>query len=368
MTAHSYFDWPVYGLGNADKSARLAAVLTDSTWSHYGRCDPYARILKAHGYQPGSKFSMQEIPFLPVRLFKTYELSSVPPEQVFKVLTSSGTTSQQVSRIVLDRDTAAAQTRTLVTILQQFLGKARLPMLIIDHPGVIKKRDSFSARQAGILGLSSFGRDHTYALKDADMSPDLEAIRAFIARHPGERVLLFGFTFMVWKYFHQALEGVTDIPQFENATLIHSGGWKKLQEEAVDNDSFKNKLRARFNIGAIHNFYGMVEQVGSIFMECEHGRLHAPAFADVLIRDARDWSVLPPNQIGLVQVLSALPSSYPGHSLLTEDVGEWLGVDDCPCGRLGRTFRIHGRIARAELRGCSDTHAADVSTIHGAAQ
>jgi hypothetical protein len=193
-------------------------------------------------------------------------------------------------------------------------------------------------------------------LKDADMTPDIDAIKEFIERNRGKRVFLFGFTFMVWKYFFQVLKDLPDHPVFEDAVLIHSGGWKKLQDEAIDNDSFKLAIRSKFNIASIHNFYGMVEQVGSIFMECEHGRLHAPAFADVIIRDARDWSVLPIGKPGLVQVLSSIPESYPGHSLLTEDVGEVSGFDDCPCGRLGRTFRIHGRVARAELRGCSDTH------------
>ena len=154
----------------------------------------------------------------------------------------------------------------------------------------------------------------------------------------------------------QALRALPDPPRFENAVLIHSGGWKKLQDEAVGNDEFKAALAEVLNIGRVHNFYGMVEQVGSIFMECEAGRLHAPVFADVLIRDAQTWQALPPGRTGLIQVLSVLPHSYPGHSLLTEDVGELLGVDDCPCGRLGHTLRVHGRVARAEVRGCSDTH------------
>ena len=59
---------------------------------------------------------------------------------------------------------------------------------------------------------------------------------------------------------------------------------------------------------------------------------------------------------GIVQVLSPLPGSYPGHSLLTEDTGVLLGEDDCPCGRLGKYFSIIGRIPRAEIRGCSDTY------------
>jgi hypothetical protein len=351
-----FFELPPYGVPQADKAARMGAALSALTAHHRAHCAPYDELLAARGEPAGAQYALEQVPFIPVQLFKRYELRSVPEEQVFKVLTSSGTTGQQVSRIVLDRDTAAAQTTALVRIVQQFLGKARLPMLVIDHPGVIKNRQSFSARGAGILGLSNFGRDHTYALKDEDMTPDVEAIRAFLDKYRGQTVFLFGFTFMVWKYLLQALRELPDPPRFDNAILIHSGGWKKLQDEAVSNEQFKQALADVLNIRQVHNFYGMVEQVGSIFMECEHGRLHAPVFADVLVRDARTWEVLPPGQPGLIQVLSVLPQSYPGHSLLTEDVGELIGVDDCPCGRHGSTLKVHGRVARAEVRGCSDTH------------
>jgi hypothetical protein len=285
---------------------------------------------------------------------------SISPDQVFKVLTSSGTTAQQVSRIFLDRDTSMAQTRALVLIFQQFLGKARLPMLIIDHPGVIKKQHSFSARGAGILGFSSFGRDHTYAFRDDDLTLDFDSISAFVERHKGSRMLLFGFTFMVWKFFQQVMKEMPDSPLFTDAILVHGGGWKKMLDENIDNAAFKSALFDRFNLAAIHDFYGMVEQAGSVFVECVHGRLHAPVFADILVRDARDWSVLPEGKSGLLQVLSLIPTSYPGHSLLTEDVGELTGIDDCPCGRLGRTFLVHGRISQAEERGCSDTHSSRI--------
>ncbi|MFK2892644.1 acyl-protein synthetase [Dyella flagellata] len=349
---------PVYGLPKLEKSQLLAEILTRLTWHHASACPPYARILEAHGHSGPRPFALEDIPFLPVRLFKDYELSSIPDDQRFKVLTSSGTTSQRVSKIILDRNTSTLQTRALISILQQFLGKARLPMLIIDHPGVIKDRKTFSARGAGILGLSNFGRNHAYALRDEDLAPDMETIARFMQAHRGQRILLFGFTFMVWKHFYKPILDSGISLSFEDAILIHSGGWKKLQEEAVENEIFKASLKQALNITAVHNFYGMVEQVGSIFMECEYGRLHTPAFADVLVRNPRDWSVLPKGVKGLIQVLSLLPSSYPGHSLLTEDVGEWTGEDDCPCGRLGRTFKVYGRMAQAELRGCGDTHAA----------
>ena len=106
----------------------------------------------------------------------------------------------------------------------------------------------------------------------------------------------------------------------------------------------------------MHNYYGMVEQTGTIYMECEHGHLHASVWSDVTIRRAGDFSVAGVGETGLIQVSSVLPRSYPGHVLLTEDEGRVLGEDDCPCGRKGKYFEILGRVKRAEVRGCSDTY------------
>ncbi len=100
----------------------------------------------------------------------------------------------------------------------------------------------------------------------------------------------------------------------------------------------------------------MAEQLGSVFVECEHGHMHCSNYSDVIIRRPADFSVAGRGERGLIELLSVLPASYPGHVLLTEDEGELLGTDDCPCGRLGRYFKIHGRIKSAELRGCSDTY------------
>jgi hypothetical protein len=116
-------------------------------------------------------------------------------------MTSSGTTGQSVSRIFLDKTTAARQQKTLVRIVNHFTGAGRLPMLIIDTPAVMKDRNMFSA--AGI-GFSIFGSDRFYALND-DMTLNYDGVNAFLARHQGKSILLFGFTFMVWQHFYQAL-------------------------------------------------------------------------------------------------------------------------------------------------------------------
>lgn len=353
-------DWwgrPPFGLPSEAKQVELLSSLRQLTAHHHQLCAPYRAILDSQNISPDDIRDLSQLPFLPVRLFKHLELMSMERSSVFKTLTSSGTEGQQVSRIFLDKQTAFAQTRALVKILQDFIGVKRLPMLIIDHPSVLKDKLSLSARGAGILGIANFGRDMTYALRDEDMSLDLEAVQSFLERHQETPILVFGFTFIIWKYFVHALRDSSVAVRLDQATLLHSGGWKKLEEQAVDNQTFKSTLAEFTGIQRIHNFYGMAEQVGSIFMECEQGVLHAPAFADVLVRRPLDWKILPNGEPGLIQVLSILPRSYPGHSLLTEDVGLVLDEDQCACGRLGKTIRVLGRIQKAEVRGCSDTHA-----------
>jgi hypothetical protein len=160
---------------------------------------------------------------------------------------------------------------------------------------------------------------------------------------------------MVWKYFVQTLRKADTKLALNQAILIHSGGWKKLQDEAVSNDIFRHQLTAVAGIEKIHGFYGMVEQTGTIYVECERGHLHTPAAADILVRDPRDWSTKAFGEEGVIQLFSTLASSYPGHSILTEDRGTVLGEDTCLCGRMGKFFKIYGRVPMAELRGCSDT-------------
>ena len=96
------------------------------------------------------------------------------------------------------------------------------------------------------------------------------------------------------------------------------------------------------------------------YVEYECGHLHASVFSEVIARNPRDFSVSEIGGKGIIQVVSAIPESYPGHSLLTEDEGLLLGEDDCPCGRKGKYFSVLGRLKNAEIRGCSDTYAAGI--------
>ncbi|MEV6347058.1 acyl-protein synthetase [Actinoplanes sp. NPDC051851] len=338
----------VFTLSQSDKEAALLPELASLTEHHRSRCAPYDRILSAQGYAKASDIS--ELPWLPVRLFKTLELKSIPDDEVFKTLTSSGTTGD-VSKIYLDKAAAAEQQRRLAATVQTVLGPKRLPMILVDTRAMLKDRKSFSARGAGVLGMSTFGRDHVWAL-DLDGHVDLAALRGFLDKHGDQPFLIFGFTFLVWLHLYEVAKA--NGLDLSNGILIHSGGWKKLVDQAVSPVVFRERL-AEVGLTRVHNYYGMVEQIGTIFLEGpDGGSLYCPDFADVVIRDPETWAELPPGQPGLIEVVSTLPTSYPGHVLLTEDLGVLDGIDDGAWP--GKRFSVLGRLPRAEARGCSDTY------------
>jgi len=103
------------------------------------------------------------------------------------------------------------------------------------------------------------------------------------------------------------------------------------------------------------DYYGMVEQTGSIFLECKHClNFKTSYYSDILIRD-KNLNVLEDGKKGLIQLFSLLPTSYPGHSILTEDIGEIVKNNNCECSTMGKSFKVYGRSTNSELRGCSDT-------------
>ena len=130
---------------------------------------------------------------------------------------------------------------------------------------------------------------------------------------------------------------------------------KKVEENKVSKSKFNLECKNYIGSNKIYNYYGMIEQTGSIFLECEYGFYHPSLFSEIIIRDE---NMMPcnPGKVGIIQVCSLLPISYPGHSILTEDLGEIFAIDTCKCGRKGKVFKVLKRIKDSEVRGCSDVY------------
>ena len=101
MEYNNYFDIQPYSLDKIRKSKFLENYFFELTKFHYENCPKYKSILDALKYKHNHQQNYSEIPFLPVRLFKMFDLYSIPKEKIVKTMTSSGTSGQNVSRILV---------------------------------------------------------------------------------------------------------------------------------------------------------------------------------------------------------------------------------------------------------------------------
>lgn len=317
---------------------------------HIERCQEYRRMCTALFPNFSKARSFSDLPFVPATLFKDLYLSSVPESEILRTMISSGT-SGVPSRIALDRETSIAQSRLLAQIMKFWIGSERLPLLIIDSPSILGDRERNSARAAAAIGMMQFSSSHCWLL-DEDGNQQVEVVRKWLSSHQNRRVFVFGFTGQIWKNLVVELPAQT--LNLRAGILIHGGGWKKMKDRSVSREEFRMTVRINTGISEIHDYYGMVEQLGSVWFEVSEGVFVPSSQSHVIVRDPDTLEPCPQGEVGLLQLLSLLPKSYPGHSILTEDLGYTVRNRINPeiFGELG--ISLVGRLPRATSRGCSD--------------
>ncbi len=351
-----------YSMTYKEKERRLLPLLEMQVQKCHDSIPFYREYVRKARLPRSGYASYAEVPYLHVDVFKEFDLCAVPQDQVVRVLKSSATSTGTPSKIYLDKPTAFRQTRALASTIMDVLGNQQRAYLVLDCKEVNAQGSTLTARGAALRGFMPFASSMTYALTQSggSLELDIDALTNFFEQNEGKPIVVSGFTYIIWINVIQRLrdKGIRfDHPQMK---VFHSGGWKRLTELSVEKMAFSEGVAQAFGCQPtdVRDFYGMVEQVGVVFVDCEAGNKHTPNFAEVAIRDFMTLKPVQPGQQGLIQVLSVLPTSYPGQALLTEDVGVLQGYDNCACGRPGISFTFLGRVAQAELRGCGDAFAA----------
>jgi hypothetical protein len=351
---------PTFSLEPAEHQARLLRVLQSELAYAADRNPRLRHYLEAWPGNYRTAESVADLPYLPVGAFKSNPpLTLVAPESVIHTLASSATTNQTPSRVALDTPTSRRMVKGVVAILSEFIGSQRRPYLVIDSPETLAGLADLGARAAAIQALRPFATEMVCCLEvDGAGRPRIDEARLLgcAEKWRGKEALACGFTSVIWQHFITPLRERGIVLRMPNIRVLHSGGWKRLQDQAVTRDAFAAGVAQVFGCtpDRVLDFYGMVENVGVIYPDCEFGNKHVPAFATVIVRDPLTLHPVEQGQQGLVQICSTLPTSFPGFLVLTDDIAEVVRYDGCACGRRGLSFRFVQRVPQAELRGCGN--------------
>src|SRR6185436_19042333 len=110
-----------FSLDKEEKQKALFPLLKELHLHHLSHSKDYKKIVDQLFHDKVE--TMDDLPFLPVTLFKNFEVKSIEDKDIYKTLVSSGTTGTVPSKIFLDTETAKLQTLALSNIMQYILGK-----------------------------------------------------------------------------------------------------------------------------------------------------------------------------------------------------------------------------------------------------
>jgi phenylacetate-coenzyme A ligase PaaK-like adenylate-forming protein len=353
------FDLPL-----EEKKHHFSLSIKEEILFHYQNNVLYRNYCRKRKFDPNldSFENLADIPYIPVQVFKQIgaTLSSVSQSQI-KISLQSSATSGIPSTVLIDKETAKRQIRAVSKVLTSFIGGFRRPFYIMDLDPKKNSARSLDARGTAVLGMLNFASESRYFMSE-DENGGLYLQKENIINTLNEindkgPVVIFGFTYVLYASVASQLnsEGVHfKLP--EGSKIIHIGGWKKLENQKVSKHKFNHDLSKLFGVSDLDivDIYGFTEQMGVIYPDCPFGWKHLPAFSELLVRHQVTQEICPAGKSGLLQFITPLPHSYPGNSVLTDDVGIIDKIESCECGRVGTRFKILGRAKKAEVRGCGD--------------
>ena len=334
------------------------SAMSQSLIFHYENSDIFKQYCIKKNFNPYDDFTLNEIPFIPSNIFKKLKLSSVDKNEIIKIVHSSSTTGKTPSTILIDKITSERQQKIIISILSNFIGKNRKSFLILESKNNVSTGDEMSSRSSAVRGLTPFMKNIEFILKN-DLTLNFENMNKLKFEVTIDHAI-FGFTWILYLFIekYQNDKNIKELFSKLNKPLIlHSGGWKKLQNIKISKTEFNQKVSDFFKTepNNVIDFYGLVEQLGTIYPDCEYGFKHVPNYSHIIIRDIHTLEPVENGNRGFIQILTPIPHSYPGVSILTDDIGKIVSVNSCKCGRQGICFKFLERLKTADLAGCGDT-------------
>lgn len=287
-------------------------------------CAPYAEYIRLLGVNPDEVHCVDDIPMMPIELFKSHKIycADTEPQVVF---TSSATTGMVQSRhYVAD---LALYERAFSEAFRLFYGDVRECSIYALLPSYLEREGSSLVYMAERLIAESGGGG--FYLND------YEKLLHDMSRDDNPKILL-GVTYALLDLAENYA------PKLENTVVMETGGMKGRRKELPKSELHKI-LCSAFGVERIHSEYGMAELMSQAYSFGD-GLFRTPRWMRVLVRDVNNpFARMAAGRRGGLDIVD-LANRHSCAFLATQDMG--IRYDD-------GSFRIEGRIAQSDIRGCN---------------
>lgn len=271
--------------------------------------------------------TLEEIPFLPIQLFKTHKVIHDDFSAETSFLSSGTTGSIRSEHHVAD---LSIYSKSFSLCFEQFFGEIKGKVILALLPNYLEQGSS-----SLVYMVSELIQKSDYPLSGFYLD-DLDVLISVItkAKAQNHEVILFGVSYALLDLAenHVDLSGVR---------IIETGGMKGRRKEMVK-EELHRVLSEKLNVQVISSEYGMTELLSQAY-SFEKGIFHTPPWMKILIRDSEDpFTWLENGKTGGISVID-LANIYSCSFIHTQDLGK-LTADG---------FEIIGRFDSSDIRGCN---------------
>lgn len=296
-------------------------------------CLVYRQFCDVLKINPAEIKSVNDIPFLPIEFFKTYEVvtSSLVENLPSKIFTSSGTTgSVQSKHHVTD---VSIYEQSFRKGFEFFYGNIEEYCLLALLPSYLEREGSSLVYMANDLIKRTKNPDSGFYLHN--LNELSEKLKLLLAKR--QKVILLGVTYALLD-----LAELLTAPLSGELIVMETGGMKGKRKELL-REELHQILCAKFGVNVIHSEYGMTELLSQAYSK-GNGIFQCPPWLKVLIRDVNDpLKILEPGKTGGINVID-LANINSCSFIAAQDLG--ILYDDS-------NFEVSGRFDNSDLRGCN---------------
>lgn len=284
--------------------------------------------------------SIVQIPFLPIRFFKSHRVQTTAfnPEIVFE---SSGTTGSVNSHHFVKDSILYKESFT--KNFELMYGPVRDYCIIGLLPSYLERGNSSLVYMVNELMKQSGHPQSGFYLNQYDkLFTTLTKLE--LAR---QKTILIGVTFALLDFAEKYSL------QLEHTIIMETGGMKGRREEMIRAEVHEI-LQNSFGMSAVHSEYGMTELLSQAYSK-GNGIFHCPPWTKVLIRDDEDPLLvsMPFEGVPRFQTVTSLGGAINIIDLANIYSCSFIATDDAGKLYSDGSFEVLGRIDNSDLRGCS---------------
>jgi phenylacetate-coenzyme A ligase PaaK-like adenylate-forming protein len=328
---------------------QLTGPITDAKWNEMARelfewqfsqVPAYRRLCEAHGVTPETLATWREIPAAPQQLFKQTMLYAHELKTPEAIYVTSGTSTGQPGRQHLLSNDIYRNVSIAGARRAGLLAKDVEMHFLVPSPreapfSSLSTMFGFWQKEQRLTGPRFWVRDGHFAF--AKLRETLQV--QLKARKP---IAICGTAFS----FVHLIDAWADLPPLKlprGSWLLETGGFKGRSREVSKAELYAEMARI-FGVhdDSIWNEYGMSELSSQGYAHGTNGLHETPPWARVLVCDPASGREVAVGRQGLVRWID-LANTDSVMALQTLDLAE----------RTARGFRLIGRMARTEPRGCS---------------